>query len=64
MDFESEVKKEIGNLEGQMKIGWTTMRRIAEKVRDKRFSNCSKLKNLRFTKETFEISRYLGRFFN
>ena len=55
-EFEAEVKEEIGKLEGQMKIGWTTITKIAEKVRVRKstFSENEKLKNLKFSKEIFE----------
>ena len=52
-DFEAEVKTEIGKLEGKMKIGWSTMKKIAEKVRTRNYSDASELKNLKFTKENF-----------
>ena len=55
-DFEAEVKEEIGKLESQMKIGWTTMTQIAEKVRARKskYSEDEKLKNMKFSKEIFE----------
>lgn len=53
-NFESEVKEEIGKLEGQMKIGKRTIRKIAEKIRAKKYSDCPELKNLKFSKETFK----------
>jgi len=56
IDFEAEVKEEIGKLESQMKIGWTTMTQIAEKVRARKskYSEDEKLKNMKFSKEIFE----------
>ena len=58
-NFESEVKEEIGKLEGQMKIGKRTIRRIAEKVRAKRYPDCPELKYLKFSKESFENRLYV-----
>ena len=53
--FETEIKEEIGKLEAQMKIGWTTITKIAEKLRAKRYSTNEELKKLKFSKEIIEL---------
>ena len=54
--FENDMKDEIGKLEGKMKIGWSTMKRLALKLRLKKYNDCEELKNFKFSKN------YLKRF--
>ena len=44
------MKEEIGKLEGQMKIGYSTVKALAGKLRSRRHSECEKLKKLKFSK--------------
>ena len=54
--FENDLKSEIGKLEGKMKIGKSTLKRLAEKIRSRRYSDSQELKNMKFSKP------YLQRF--
>ena len=54
--FENDLKDEVGKLEGKMKIGWSTMKKLALKLRLKKYNDSEELKKLKFCKN------YLKRF--
>lgn len=51
IEFEEELKKEIIKLEGKMKIGKSTIRALAKKLRFRRFPDSEELKKLKFSKQ-------------
>ena len=55
-EFEETLKIEVSKLESKMKIGYSTLRRLAMKIRSRQFGQDEKLKNLKFSKP------YLKRF--
>ena len=55
-NFENDLKNEVGKLEEKMKIGWSTMKRLALKLRLKKYNDCEELKKFKFCKN------YLRRF--
>ena len=55
-EFEKTLKNEVSKLESKMKIGYSTLQRLAMKLRSRQFSQEEKLKNLKFSK------KYLRRF--
>ena len=55
-EFEKTLKIEVSKLESQMKIGYSTLRRLAMKLRSRQFSQEEKLKKLKFSRT------YLKRF--
>ena len=55
-NFENDLKTEVAKLEGKMKIGWSTMKRLALKLRSKKYNDCEELKKYKFCKN------YLKRF--
>ena len=48
--FENDMKSEVQKLEGKMKIGYSTLRSLAKKLRLKKYNDCEKLKNMKFSK--------------
>ena len=55
-EFEKTLKIEISKLESKMKIGYSTLRRLALKIRSRQFGQEEKLKRMKFSKT------YLKRF--
>ena len=55
-EFEKTLKNEVSILETKMKVGYSTLRRLAIKLRSRKFSQEKKLENLKFCKD------YLKRF--
>ena len=55
-EFEAALKEEIRKLESKMKIGYSTLKKLAEKLRAKEFGDDEKLRKLKFCKP------YLKRF--
>ena len=49
--FDRDMKEEIAKLEGQMKIGWSTLKCMGSHLRAKKYPNEEELKKLKFSKE-------------
>ena len=49
IEFEDELKKEIMKLEGKIKIGKSTIKNLAKKLRSRKFPNSEELKNIKFS---------------
>ena len=49
--FDHDLKEEIAKLEGQMKIGWSTLKCLGSHLRAQKYSNEEELKKLKFSKE-------------
>ena len=48
--FDNDMKEEISKLEGQMKIGWSTLRCLGKHLRAKKYPDEEELKKLKFSK--------------
>ena len=55
-EFEAALKDEIRKLESKMKIGFSTLKKLAEKLRARKFPDDEKLRKFKFSKP------YLKRF--